>query len=419
VNDILKVLVVNNIDVKGGAYRASYNIHKALLKAGIESSFYDYTHSGPKFIRKIHHSLDRFVLRKYPDRNNPDFFSPAGIGINIRKDEMFKEIDIINLHWINGGFMSLKSIEWIMGLGKPVVWTMHDFWPISGGCHLNRGCIKFKGNCGACPVLGSYKENDLSRNIWEKKNMIYQNALLHWVTVSDWFLSQAKQSSLLKNGDIYKIYNAIDTDIFRPHEKLAVRKELNLPADRFIILTGGFGITKDPNKGFSDLLMSLKILKEKHSVPEDKICVVVFGNADESELKKSAFKIMKAGIINNDEKLSKYYSAADVFICSSKQETGPTTILESMSCGTPVISYNVGVVPEIVINNKNGLICSKNEPGEIADGIFNLIRMEKEKRSQFGINARNMIALNCSYEITGNKYLELFLKIRGTNLPRP
>ena len=408
---MLKVLVVNNIDVKGGAYRASINIHKAFLKAGIESCFYNYEHLGSAFIRNIHHSLDRVALRCYPNRKEPDFFSPSKVGINIRKDPVFKDADIINLQWINGGFMSLKSVEWILQLGKPIVWTMHDFWPISGGCHLNRGCMKFKEQCGACPVLGSKNETDLSRKIWERKSNIYQNNNLHWVTVSDWFLAQAKQSSLLSNFELHKIYNAIATDVFRPHNKLQVRKELNLPTDCFIVLTGGFGITKDPNKGFSDLLQSLQIIKSKYQITEENICLVVFGDIQESELNKSVFKTINAGLINDDKKLSKYYAAADVFICSSKQETGPTTILESMACATPVISYDVGVVPEIVKNNENGIICSKSNPEEIAAGILFFYNMEKEKRSRFGLNARKMIALNCSAEIIGKKYLDLFIQI--------
>lgn len=411
----MKVLVVNNIDVKGGAYRASLNIHKAFLQAGIESIFYDYSHLSSEFLRNTLHSLDRLVLRLYPDRKDPDFFSPSKAGINIRNEPAFKEADIINLHWISGGFLSLKSIEWIMNLGKPVVWTMHDFWPVSGGCHLNRGCLKFKEHCGSCPVLGSNKENDLSGKIWQRKNKIYNHSDLHWVTVSDWFLSQAKQSSLLKNSDLHKIFNAIDTDLFIPVEKLSARKELNLPSDRFIILSGSFGITNDPNKGFNDLKSSLQILKEKHHITDDKISVVVFGNALDSELKGSGYAINNAGLINDDKILSKYYAAADVFICTSKQETGPTTILESMSCGTPVISYNVGVVPEIIHNDVNGYICSKNDPDEIAAGILSFYNMEKEKRSQFGINARKMIVSNCSYEIIGRKYLKLFLKIREKN----
>jgi glycosyltransferase involved in cell wall biosynthesis len=409
---ILKVLVVNNIDVKGGAYRASYNIHNALLKTGIESSFYDYSHLCSEFVRNTSHSLDRLILRCYPHRKEPDFFSPSKIGINIRKEVVFKEVDIINLHWINGGFLSLKSVDWIMSLGKPVVWTMHDFWPISGGCHLNRGCLKFKEHCGACPVLGSIKENDLSGKIWEQKKKIYNHSDLHWVTVSDWFFSQAKQSSLLKNSELHKIFNAIDTDVFKQVDKLSVRNELDIPSDRFIILTGGFGITKDPNKGFNDLLSSLHFIKEKYQIPTDKICIVVFGNTLESELNRSVYKIINAGLITDDAILSKYYAASDVFVCTSKQETGPTTVLESMSCGTPVISYNVGVVPEIVKNNENGFICTKNDPEEIAIGLMSFYQMEKEKRSQFGKNARKMIALNCSYEMTGKKYLELFMKIR-------
>ena len=409
----MKVLVVNNIDVKGGAYRASQNIHKALLQAGIESVFYDYSHLETKFLRTIYHSLDRISLRFYPQRKDPDFFSPAIAGINIRHETAFKEADIINLHWITGGFLSLKSVEWIMNLGKPVVWTMHDFWPISGGCHLNRGCLKFRDQCGACPVLGSKKENDLSGKIWQRKNNIYSYADLHWVTVSDWFLSQAKQSSLLKISGLYKIFNAIDTDVFVPFDKFCSRKELNLAFDRFIILAGGFGITKDPNKGFNDLKSSLKLLKEKHGIPEEKIGLVVFGNALDSELKGSGYSIINAGLINDDKILAKYYAAADVFVCTSKQETGPTTILESMSCGTPVISYHVGVVPEIVKNDENGYMCSKSDPEEIAAGLLSFYHMEKEKRSQFGMNARNMITSNCSYEITGRKYLELFLRIKG------
>jgi glycosyltransferase involved in cell wall biosynthesis len=407
----LKVLVVNNIDVKGGAYRASHNIHHALIQAGIDSRFYNYEHLATEFYRNIQHSLDRLALRFYPDRKEPDFFSPAISGINIRKESAFNEADIINLHWTTGGFLSLKSVEWIMNLGKPVVWTLHDFWPVSGGCHLNRGCLKFKEQCGSCPVLGSKKDNDLSRKIWEKKNKIYKNADLHWVTVSDWFLSQASQSSLLKNADIHKIFNAIDTDVFVPLDKLCARKLLNIASDRFIILCGGFGITKDPNKGFSDLTLALHLLKEKHQITEDQLSVVVFGNALESELQGSGFEIRNVGVINDDKLLSKYYAAADVFVCTSKQETGPTTILESMACGTPVISYNVGVVPEIVRNDENGYMCLKSDPEEIATGILNFFNMEKEKRSVFGENARKMIVSNCSFEVTGKKYLELFLRI--------
>lgn len=408
----MKVLVVNNIDIKGGAYRASKNIHKALIQAGIDSIFYSYCHLGSDFYRKTCHSADRLPLRFYPNRQFPDFFSPARAGINIRNESAFNEADVINLHWTTGGFLSLKSIEWIMKLGKPVVWTMHDFWPVSGGCHLNRGCLKFEQQCGACPVLGSVKEYDLSRKIWEKKKAIYQNTNIHWVTVSNWFMSQAKKSSLVNHSDLSKIFNAIDTETFAPADKLSLRKELKLPDGQFILLCGGFGITKDPNKGFADLLTSLQILKDKHNTGADKILLVVFGDVSNSELAGSEYPVINAGLINDDSLLAKYYAAADVFVCTSKQETGPTTIPESMSCGTPVISYQVGIVPEIIKNDENGFICPNNNSEEIANGILYFYSMEKEKRSVFGTNARKMIASNCSYEITGKMYLQLFSKIR-------
>ena len=183
---------------------------------------------------KIRNYYDMLPLKLYKNRQKSPF-SVARTGINICNNKYVREADLINLHWINGGFLSIKSIKKLSYLHKPVVWTLHDMWPFTGGCHYSGGCVKYKENCGQCPILNSNKDRDLTRMIWEKKNKFYKNLNLTVVTCSNWLARCAKDSSLYHDLRIEVIPNSVDVNIFKPIKKEIARDILNLPQNKYLI----------------------------------------------------------------------------------------------------------------------------------------------------------------------------------------
>lgn len=408
----MKVVVLNNNIVWGGALKAAINTHKSYLKVGTDSHFLNYIKSGNNKERLYSiskHYLDRLPLRFYKNRVFPTTFSAANVGINLKKFHQIKNADIINLHWITGGFISLKSLKWLINIGKPIVWTIHDFWPITGGCHVNRGCERFFDSCGQCPLLGSQKNSDLSRKGWSNKKNIYSAKNMHIITVSKWMSRQVRKSSLMKDFNIDIIPNPIDTEIFKPNNPEYSREKLGLSKDNFLILFGGMGVNADPNKGLENFKSALNILSQNPNIQNDRLEVLIFGNdAKDINTNNIPFKTKLIGKIDNDELLASYYSASNVFVCSSWQETGPITILESISCGTTIVAFPVGEVPEIINHKKDGYITTKFIPEELAIGLEWCYKLTKSEEAGISKILRNKVLNSCSFDVVGNSYRNLF-----------
>jgi glycosyltransferase involved in cell wall biosynthesis len=415
----MKVVHISFSDTRGGAGRAAYRIHTSLKKNGVDSRmlvFSKYGNDldvtqfnagrGQNFLHKLRRHYEKFQINKYKNRKRGTF-SIANYGANISYLELIREADILNLHWINKNFLSLKSIKQISKINKSIVWRLPDMWAFTGGCHCSDTCKKYEEICGQCPFLGSSKVRDLSYEILSRKSRVFKDLNLTIVTPSNWLAHCVKNSTLFKNNKIEVIPNPVNTEIFKPIEKGKAREILNLPDNKFLFL---FAISPGANiegKGINYLTESLLIINKKFPALKEKIELLVLGIPYSEKIKKIPFNIRFLGTIYDDFAISLYYNAADLLISPSLQEAFGLTFIEAMSCATPCIAFNYSGPVDIIEHKKNGFLAKYKSAEDIAAGISWLL--EDKKRLIFlAKNAREKVLKNYSYDIIGNKYLKLY-----------
>ena len=411
----MKVCLISNSDGRGGGYAAAYRLHIGLQKIDVDSTMLvgnktrdDFTVLGPnskldKGWAKIVSTLDSLPLKAYSDRQKGVFslqWSPDKVASQVAQINP----DVINLHWINGGYL---KIETIAKFRKPIVWTLHDMWAFTGGCHYNGDCMSYTNSCGACPQLHSNKEKDLSRWVWQRKAKAWQNLNITIVTPSHWLAKCAASSSLLKDMRIEVIPNGLDTKQYKPIQKSVARAILGLPEDKQLILFGAMSATSDPRKGFNFLQSALQNLSQ--SGWRERAELVVFGASEPKNHLELGFKSHYLGRLNDDISLSLVYAAADVFIAPSVQDNLPNTVMESLACGTPCVAFDIGGMPDMIDHQKNGYLAKPFDVEDLARGIAWVLKDEERLRN-LGVNGRQKIEQNFTLEIQANNYLSLYSK---------
>ena len=370
----MKVLLVSNYDVQGGAARASYRLHKGLEGLGVSSEILvNYKSSddenvrlmptkfGEKF-KGIRSKLNRLPLKLYP-KLGPVIFSPQWVPDSLADEVAKINPDVINLHWVCEGYM---QIETLARFNQPVVWTLHDMWAFTGGCHYSESCDRYLNTCGACPQLHSTQDGDISRWIWQRKAEAWQNLNLTLVTPSHWLAECAKSSSLFEKYPVKVIANGLDPDVYRPLDRSQVRDSLNLPQHKQLVLFGAMQGTEDRWKGFPLLVPALQSLSKLGW--EDRIELVVFGSSEPESPIDVGFKIHYLGRLE-DEMLAKVYAAADVMVVPSRYEAFGQTASEALACGTPVVAFDVTGLKDIVDRHENGYLAQPYDSEDLARGI--------------------------------------------------
>ncbi len=407
----MKILLISTKDISGGAAVAANRLHEAFRKNGIESfMLVQEKQTEDKYIygkskKSLRGEIDKIPKILYPKRKE----APWNIAWlrNFSVISKIKKInpDIIHLHWVNGGFLSIKNIREISELGKPIVWTLHDMWTFTGGCHYAGDCKKYKKICGSCPQLGSKKENDLSFKIWKSKQKNWNELDLNFVTCSNWLKGCVEESALLKEKSVVAIQNCLDTTVYKPLSKEKIRKKLKLPLNKKIILFGAMSSTSDKRKGFDYLQKALKILSEK--MKNEDICLVVFGNSDDFDTSPFPFEVKALGKLSGDAPIVEAYNCADVFVGPSLEDNLPNTFVESLSCGTPTVGFNIGGIPDMVVHKKNGYLAKALNSKDLAEGIKWCI--EDEKRSkELSKNAREYALENYSEKVVVQKFKDFY-----------
>lgn len=409
----LRVLIINTHEKEGGAARSAYRLHKGLLSLGGESRMLvqskksdDPTIIGPKTklgkgfaIFRPH--LDALPLIRYRDRKGL-IFSPQWVPSFHRGIISQIKPDVINLHWVCDGFLNINSIA---GFQQPVIWTLHDLWPFTGGCHYPAECRRYIEACGCCPHLQSSNEKDLSHRVWKKKKNAYRKINFIVVTPSRWLAGCAKASSLFGAYRTEVIPNGLDLDRFRPADKLQARDLLNLPSDKHLILFGAIKATEDPRKGFQYLLPALE--KLKYAGWMNRIEIVVFGSSKGASEDVLPFKTHYLGALNDDISLCLAYASADVFIAPSTQENLSNTVLESLACGSPCIAFNIGGMPDMIEHRKNGYLANPFDIEDLAHGISWTIE-KPERNLALGRLAREKAEQEFSSNLQARRYITLF-----------
>jgi glycosyltransferase involved in cell wall biosynthesis len=293
----------------------------------------------------------------------------ANSGTDITKLREFEEADVIHLHWINQGMLSLNIIRKILRSGKPVVWTMHDIWPATGICHLTLGCNNFRQSCHNCKYLpGNGSENDLSAKVWRRKRQMLNEGNISFVACSKWLEQEAKSSGLLQGQTITSIPNPIDTRVFCPGDKAEARLKEQLPTDRQLLLFVCQRVT-NPNKGMSFLIEACKQLAEQHPEMIEKTGVVILGGHADEVADQLPFTAYPLGYVSDPQRMANIYRAADLFVLPSLSENLPNTIMEAMACGVPCIGFRVGGIPEEIDHMKNGYVAEYKSAADLARGI--------------------------------------------------
>jgi len=265
--------------------------------------------------------------------------------------------DFIFIHWTDG-FLTPKLINHIQKYsGARIIWIMQDLEPITGGCHYPGACPGFKNSCGKCPQLKSDKANDRSRKIWENKRKYLSDLELYFIGTSSWVESKIKESSLFKNRPVEKIFLNIDENIFKKINKSLARKNLNLPIENKIIFFGSQDF-QDERKGMDYLIKSLENLKKTLSFEQEKSILLVSAGREIPSL-NHIFKHTHLGWIQDIKKLALAYQSANVFASPSIEDAGPIMVNQSIACGTPVVAYNIGIAPDLIIPGVNGY-CTEN-----------------------------------------------------------
>ena len=331
----------------------------------------------------------------------PPIDHPAALGTD-------EEQHIIHLHWI-AKFIDIPSFFGSLPEHQPVVWTLHDMNALTGGCHFSGGCQRFRIGCGNCPQARRSGQNDISFQSFETKRRALAGINLHVVAPSRWLLDLAQSSPLLSEARSFsRIPYGMPTDTLYPMDRLFAREALGIKQNAFIICFGAMNL-ESQRKGASELLASLKMLGA-----DSNIRCLVFGAGSLRDQSENLPEMIEVGRVQDSRTRRLVYSAADVFVLPSTEDNLPLTGLEAMACGTPVIGFAAGGIPDYVIPGKTGMLAENGNSAELAqrlqDAASNPARM-----SEMGDQARKLIVQEFEFDLQAKRYVQLYESIRSVS----
>ncbi|WP_259087525.1 glycosyltransferase family 4 protein [Salinibacter ruber] len=414
--DTAEVVHVNLYDSGNGAARAAHRLHQGLRGEGVSSKMYvrwkktsgdhviDFdppTDICSRIYRRLRREWIQYAFSKYAE-TRPEKPGPFHGDRSEFKGQVLGQCpsaDVFNLHSIYD-FLDVGSF--FRDVSVPVVWTLHDMNPFTGGCQYSGGCARFRQSCGQCPQLGSNTRTDLSRNIWSRKRRAYQHAIendrLRVVCPSQWMASEARQSSLFSDVPVKVIPNSVDTNVFRPRDTEGIPAAFEIPSSHRTLLFLSSSI-EQTRKGFNLFREAVK------SLSTTELSVISVGGGD-SKLSSSVSHI-HLGSISNDRLLSLIYSTADVFVIPSRQDNLPNTVLESMACGTPVVGFDVGGIPDMVRPGETGWLAEAEDSRALGEAIDAALA-DDVKRERMEKRCREVIEAEYALEVQANNYRKLY-----------
>ena len=407
----MRVLIVNTSERTGGAAVAANRLMEALNNNGVKAKMLvrdketdHLTVVGLPASWRLHWNFfwERFVIWLHLHFRREHLFEVdmANAGTDITQLPEFQEADVIHLHWINQGMLSLNGIRKILTSGKPVVWTMHDIWPATAVCHYSRGCGQYQTQCDNCPLLPG---DSLSKRVWLRKKQMLSGQRITYVCCSEWLAGEAKKSALLKDQRIVSIPNAIDTRLFRPQDKQQARQTLQLPADRRIILFVSQRVT-DPRKGIRYFVEAVRLLVQQHPEMKNSTGVAILGGYAEEIVSQLALPSFPLGYVSDPSRIVNVYNAADVFVLPSLEDNLPNTLMEAMACGVPCVGFHVGGIPEMIRHQQNGYVAKELDAADLAQGIrYVLADADYDSLSR---ECLHHVAQKYSQQSVANRYIE-------------
>lgn len=377
---LMKVLIINTSERTGGAAIAAYRLLDALHRYGVDARMLvarketdreSVIQAAADWRYKAAFLLDRlwvFFHNGFSKRGLWDI-DTAEVGVDITRMQAYREADVIHLHWVNQGFLSLDTLDKIFHSGKRVVWTMHDMWPFTGICHYSNDCVGYRKHCGRCPQLHYGGNGDASNRVLRQKSRMLGGAKISFVACSHWLEQQAQDSSMLRQQRVTCISNALPTDVFYPDSRVEARKRLGLPLKAKFILFASMKVT-DKRKGVDYLLEAARLMEERYAEQCEGVAFLVMGQHAEELRRRLRFPVYAMGYVSEASRVADIYRAADVFVTPSLQDNLPNTIAEAMGCGTPCVGFRTGGIPEMIDHEANGYVAQLGDSGDLARGIL-------------------------------------------------
>ncbi len=376
----MRILIVNTSEGIGGAAVAANRLVAALNNNGAKAKMLvrDKTEGrittcqlSRRWLMKLRFVWERLVIYCHLLFRKDRLWQIdiANVGADITKLREFKEADVVHLSWINQGMLSLSDIRKIVKSGKPIVWTMHDFWPATAICHYPGECREFVTGCKKCPLLpmGNSRIN-LASQVWKRKKEVYRQSNITFVACSRWLKNQAKRSALLDGMELTDIPNPIDSNVFCPEDKAVAKQRIGIPSDKKVILFVAQKLT-DKRKGAEYLVEALRKFVTMDGVKAEDYVVALLGGNGAEIASIVPIKVISLGYVHGDHHLAQVYNAADVFVLPSLQDNLPNTIMEALACGVPCVGFNIGGIPEMIDHRLNGYVAKPADANDLATGL--------------------------------------------------
>jgi glycosyltransferase involved in cell wall biosynthesis len=417
----LSVLHVAYADVMGGASRASYRIHRALVdhaaalgissrmqvavKSSADDTIADGAAARSRLRRSVRYHLHRWRTRRFAttsDAFHAIAWPSTGFGAELARSDA----DLLHLHWLG---RDVLSVEEIGALRQPIVWTLHDMWPICGA-ETYSDDRRFADGYTAVNRPSYERGPDLNRWTWQRKQRAWRRPM-HLVCTSQWMADRVDRSALMRHWPVSVIPYPIDLAAYAPMEQGEARARLGLPADVPIILFGAIGGLADRRKGGDVLLDALTRLRREARIGGGDFHLVVFGQDQPTDAPRVEFPVHYAGALRDDASLRLHYAAADVMVVPSRQEALGQTACEAMACGTPVVASRVGGLSEVVAHCETGYLAGPQDAGALATGI-EWVLSDRARRAALGASARAAAERRWQPERVARLYADVYHEVR-------
>ena len=416
----MRVLIVNTSERTGGAAVAASRLLEALCNNGVKAKMLVRDKQTQQLTvvplphpwrSQWHFLWERITIWLQLRLHRQHLFDvdTASYGTDITRLPEYQEADIIHLHWVNQGMLSLRVIEKMLKSGKRIVWTMHDIWPATAICHLTLDCRNFETGCHHCRLLpGGGSNDDLSARVWQRKQRMLQAGRITFVACSEWLAGEALKSGLLSGQEVVSIPNPIDTRIYRPTDKQAARQLLGLPVEGSVVLFASQRVTNQ-YKGMDFLIKACQLLAQRHPEQQDDITVAILGGQAEEIQGLLPFRTVALGYISDEERIVAAYNAADVFVLPSLSENLPNTIMEAMACGVPSVAFRVGGIPEEIDHRQTGYVADYRDSADLATGLW--WTLYEADRQLLRKQCLSKVAHHYSQQRVANRYIETYENI--------
>ena len=403
----MRVVIVNFEDKAGGAARAAYRLHSALRSMGIESFMFVHRKQtddpfviGPttiwqRFLMRFCYYLDAIPGKLLGKKGYFFNFSWVGAGFIMRK---LRELnpDVVHLHWVLRGMMSPSQLNHFSGR---VLWTCHDMWPFTGGCHYDEYCQQYESGCKACPMLKKPVFFNISRHLWRKKYHTYHASKVHFLGVSRWMSECIQRSNMVPTEYVHCLPNPINTSLFSPVNKEVARAEIGINSSQQIILFGAMDAFSEARKGFQYLEQALGCVNQSN------ILLITFG-AGENQSRIGSLTCHHFGSIKDDHIMVMLYSAADILVLPSLQENLANTVMEAMACGTPCVAFDIGGNSDLITHKHNGYLAQPKDCEDLAKGMEWCLN--PERLPALSSSAREHVLKHFEEKHVAKQYIDLY-----------